>query len=1370
MAQAGPATLYDAAFEHDSCGFGLVAQIDGRASAWVVDTAFTALAKLSHRGGVNADGVSGDGCGVLFHRPLDWLKALASEAGIALGERFAAGVVFLDPTGGDASAATLEDRLREERLRIAGWRDVAVNAEACGPLAAAAMPHVRQVFVEPATGMDDAVFERALFRARRRAESTLTEDEHFYVVTLSAQVVGYKAMAAPGRLRDVFADLAHPALAADAVVFHQRYSTNTTPQWRLAQPFRLLAHNGEINTIRANRRWMQARESILHSPLVDLSDIGPLVRQTGSDSETLDNALEVLLAGGLDLLAAMRVLVPPAFAAREGIDEDLAAFYEYYALHSEPWDGPAGLVMCDGHYAACTLDRNGLRPARWALSADNHLIVASEAGLWDVPSSQVVAKGRLAPGEMIAVDLVQHRLLRDADIDDINRKRAPYRDWLRAGVSYLESDLIDPSLAAEPLPADELRRYQKLYGLSREERETVLKAMVELEQEATGSMGDDTPIAAMSRQVRPLFDRFRQAFAQVTNPPIDPLREKLVMSLVTQIGPESNVFDLTPENAKQVLINSPVLSQRKLRQLLALPQFTGTPRFDLMYAPEEGLEAALHRLCQDVEKAVREGCPLVFLSDRYPNKDQLPIHSLLAVGAVHAHLIDRSLRCQCNIVVETATPRDAHQFACLIGFGATAIYPWLAYQSLFELGREGHIASDRFEVGRSYRRGIRKGLLKILSKMGISTVAGYRGAQLFEIVGLAPEVVALCFPGTPSRIGGAGFAELEHDQRLLAAEAWNEALPLRAGGLYKFVYGGEYHMYNPDVIGSLQKAVRTGSSADYRTYANYVDHRPPSALRDLLTPRPVGEPVPLESVEPVESILRRFDSAGMSLGALSPEAHEALAIAMNRLGATQPIPAKAVKIPRVTAPEDLEIKQVASGRFGVTPTYLVNAEVLQIKIAQGAKPGEGGQLPGHKVDAHDCALRYAKPGIGLISPPPHHDIYSIEDLAELIHDLKEVNPSALVSVKLVSHAGVGTIAAGVVKADADLITVSGYDGGTGASAADSIKYAGTPWELGLAETQQTLRRNDLRGRVRLQTDGGLKTGLDVIKAALLGAESFGFGTGPMVALGCKYLRICHLNNCATGVATQHAVLRKEHFIGLPEMVINYFRFVAEDVRAHLARLGVRSLDELIGRADLLEQVDGTTPVQHKLDLLPLIGTGSLGASVDAACTLPRNPMRDEAELAERIDTATREAVIQRSGGVFTFDIANTDRAIGARLSGEVARRHGDHGMDAHSIVLKLNGAAGQSLGAWNAGGVQIDLTGEANDGVGKGMAGGRIVVRRRRTRRLPARMRRSSAIPAFMAPPMVSCSLQVARASVSPCATPARWPWWRAPAITAANT
>ena len=1315
MARSDIQTLYDPGFEHDSCGFGLVAQIDGKASTALVDTAFAALARLSHRGGVNADDISGDGCGVLIHRPLDWLRALASEAGITLSGRFAAGLVFFDPTADEAAAMAFERHLAEAGLKLAGWRDVPVDTEVCGPLAATTCPRVRQVFVDAAPAMDDETFELALFRARRRAEVALVEDGHFYVVSLSAQVIGYKAMATPGRLRDVFADLRHPALATDAITFHQRFSTNTQPQWRLAQPFRLLAHNGEINTIRGNRRWMQAREAVLRSPRVDLSDIGPLVRQQGSDSESLDNALEVLLAGGLDMLAAMRVLVPPAFAAREDIDEDLAGFYEYYALHSEPWDGPAGLVMCDGHYAACALDRNGLRPARWALSDDNHLIVASEAGIWDVPSSRVVAKGRLGPGQMLAVDFKAGRLLFDADIDAINRSRAPFRDWLRAGVKYLESDLIDPSLAAEPLPKDELHRCQKLYGLSREERESVLKVLAETEAEATGSMGDDTPLAAMSHQVRPLFDRFREAFAQVTNPPIDPLRERLVMSLVTQIGPEGNLFELSARNAGQTLLNSPICSQRKLRQMLVLPEFVdATVTVDLCYPHGEGLEAALQRFCREVEQGVRGGGTLIFITDRYPTPETLPAHALLAVGAIHAHLIERGLRCQCNLIVETATARDAHQFACLIGFGATAIYPWLAYQSLFELGRDGHIRrgdGTPREIGRSYRRGIRKGLLKILSKMGISTIAGYRGAQLFEIVGLAPEVVSLCFAGTPSRIGGAGFAELERDQRLLAADAWNAAQPLRAGGLYKFVHGGEYHMYNPDVIATLQTAVRSGRTEDYRRYAQHVDSRAPSALRDLLQPQLASTPLALEAVEPAADILKRFDSAGMSLGALSPEAHEALAVAMNRLGARSNSGEGGEDPARYGTEKMSKIKQVSSGRFGVTAAYLINAEVLQIKVAQGAKPGEGGQLPGHKVDATIARLRYAKPGIGLISPPPHHDIYSIEDLAQLIHDLKEVNPTALISVKLVSHAGVGTVAAGVVKAGADLITISGHDGGTGASPLTSVKYAGTPWELGLSETQQTLRRNGLRGRVRLQTDGGLKTGLDVIKAAMLGAESFGFGTGPMVALGCKYLRICHLNNCATGIATQNETLRKEHFIGLPEMVMNYFRFIADDVREHLARLGVRRLEDLVGRVDLLAQVEGTTPVQKQLDLSRLIVGDGLGEEVASVCAMARNPMRDAATLARQIARDTAPVVELGSGGSFRYAIANTDRAIGARLCGDVARRWGDSGMNEHPLVLQLEGSAGQSLGAWNTGGVHLDLTGEANDGVGKGMTGGRIVVR-----------------------------------------------------------
>ena len=1317
MMQAPMSCLHDPSFEHDSCGFGLIASIDGKASTWLVDQAFSALARMSHRGGVNADGVTGDGCGVLFHGVHAWLRALAGASGIQPAERFTAGVVFLDHDAEVAARAErcLEACLAEEGLACAGWRDVPIVDAPCGPLGVASRPRIRQVFVDAPAASDDDAFDRALFRARRRAELALADDAAFYVVTLAATTIGYKAMAAPGALRDVFPDLQRGDLASRAATFHQRFSTNTMPNWRLAQPFRLLAHNGEINTIKANRNWATARQDKLRSPLLDLSDLGNPVTTSGSDSQSLDNMLELLVTGGLDLLAAMRILVPPAWSADEHLDQDLEAFYQYYALHTEPWDGPAGLVMCDARHAACALDRNGLRPARWAQSDDGHLIVASEAGLWDVPEQRIVAKGRLGPGQMVAVDLVENRLIDNAAIDAINAARAPYRDWLREGVIFLESHLIDPALAAEPFPPEMLARFQKQFALTREERDIVLKTLAETGAEATGSMGDDTPMAVLSQQSRSLYDYFRQAFAQVTNPPIDPLRERLVMSLVSQIGLERNLFEASPENARQVLLSSPILSQRKLRQILALPHIVDNHvRIDLYYDEPIGLKAALEAVCAQAEQAVRNGAALVLLSDRYPVPGLTQIHALLATGAVHAHLTRQQLRCDCNLLVETGTARDPHHFACLIGFGATAVYPFLSYQTLFDMNRRGEIKGREdepvHEIGRTYRQGIRKGLLKILSKMGISTIAGYRGAQLFEIIGLDREIVDMCFPGTPSRIAGAGFVDIENEYRAQLATSRNPNYTLPAGGLLKAVPDGEYHMYNPPVVTHLQAAVRSGDATLYRRYADAVNARPPSTLRDLLVLDEAQIAIELDEVESAGNILKRFDSAGMSLGALSPEAHEALAIAMNRLGARSNSGEGGEDPARYGSERTSKIKQVASGRFGVTPAYLVSAEVLQIKIAQGAKPGEGGQLPGDKVNALIARLRYAKPGIGLISPPPHHDIYSIEDLTELIHDLREVNPTALISVKLVSHAGVGTIAAGVVKAGADLVTISGYDGGTGASPITSIRYAGTPWELGLAETHQTLVMNGLRDRVIVQTDGGLKTGLDVVKAAILGADSFGFGTGPMVALGCKYLRICHLNSCATGVATQNEILRRKHFLGAPEMVQNFFQFIADDVRSLLAGLGVRSLHELVGRTELLHAIPGITAKQAKLDLSPLLGRATLAEPVRSACA-PGPLAPGPSALALAIARDTHPAVAARAGGTFRYAISNVDRAIGARLSGEVARHWGNDGMQDNAITLELAGAAGQSFGAWNAGGVHLMLTGEANDGVGKGMAGGRIVVR-----------------------------------------------------------
>jgi len=1310
-------------YERDSCGFGLIAHLDDAPSHWLVETAIASLNRLTHRGAVAADGKTGDGCGLALRKPTRFLRAVAQEAGITLAERFASGLVFLsrEPELAATARRTLERELEREGLALAGWRALPTDPQACGAEALKTLPDIEQVFVSAAADLDEAAFNRKLFLARRRTEKALeASDRVFYVPSLSASVLVFKGMVMPQHLAEFYPDLTDPRLEASAVVFHQRFSTNTLPQWRLAHPYRYLAHNGEINTIQGNRNWAVARGPLFRSPLLpDLGDILPLVALSGSDSQSLDNMLEVLLMGGLDPLHAMRMLIPPAWHGLDSIDADLRAFYEYYSVHMEPWDGPAGIVFCDGRYAGCTLDRNGLRPARFVITRDRILTIASETGVWDYAPEDVVRKGKLGPGDMLALDLETGTLLETAEIDALLKSRHPYKAWLKQGVRYLESDLVDPRLAAEPMDRETLGLYQKMFNVSTEERDEVIRVLAEDESEAVGSMGDDTPMPVLSSKVRSLYDYFRQQFAQVTNPPIDPLRESIVMSLQTQIGPECNIFVPAPEHARQIVLGSPILSQRKLRQILALKEVTHE-FIDLQYEPAEGLRAAIVRMCAQAEAAVRDGRLVLLLSDRYLVKGKLPAHALLVTGAVHQHLTRAGLRCRCNLLIETATARDPHHFACLIGFGATAVYPYMAYQVLFDMMRKGRVKLDfatRLELGRSYRAGLRKGLFKIMSKMGISTIMSYRSSQLFEIVGLASDVVGLCFTGTESRVQGADFEDLEADLKTLAARAWNPREPLDHGGLLKFVHDGEYHMYNPDVIATLQAAVVSGDYARYRAYAELVNTRPPSCFRDLLKLVPGMRPIPLAEVEPAEAILARFDSAGMSLGALSPEAHEALAIAMNRLGARSNSGEGGEDPARYGTEKSSKIKQVASGRFGVTPEYLINAEVLQIKMAQGAKPGEGGQLPGHKVNEMIARLRFARAGVGLISPPPHHDIYSIEDLAQLIFDLKQVNPRALVSVKLVAEPGVGTVAAGVAKAYADLITISGYDGGTGASPLSSIKYAGTPWELGLAETHQTLRANELRHRVRVQTDGGLKSGLDVVKAAIIGAESFGFGTAPMVALGCKYLRICHLNNCATGVATQHNVLRSKYFVGLPEMVINYFRFVAEEVREILASLGVRRLEDLIGRTEYLETSPGETAKQRKLDLAPILSTAGLAADAPQFCVAPSNAPFDKGELAETMVRDMRAAIDAKRGGQWSYTVKNFNRSIGARLSGEIARRWGNYGMEEAPLVVRLTGSAGQSLGVWNAGGLHLYLEGDANDYVGKGMAGGRIVLKHPRASR-----------------------------------------------------
>ena len=1201
--------LYSPDDVRDNCGFGMIAHRRGEASHDLVRTAIHSLSCMTHRGAIAADGKTGDGCGLMLKMPQKFFRTIAEEQWEAtLSPVFAVGMVFLHPDAAMAAEAqrVLGEQIRAEGLQIVGWRPLPVNPEVCGEIARRSLPQFQQVFVD-APGHDEASCNRKLFLARRRAEQRLASDEYFYVPSLSASVVVYKGLVMPADLTHFYTDLADERLTSSIVVFHQRFSTNTLPRWPLAHPFRYLAHNGEINTISGNRAWAMARAPKFVNPLLPgVEKFHPLVNLRGSDSSSMDNMLEILISGGMDLFRALRLMVPPAWQNVETMDADLRAFYEYNSKHMEAWDGPAGIVTTDGRYAVCMLDRNGLRPSRWVITRNGYITLASEIGVWDYRPEEVVAKGRVGPGQILAVDTQSGELLRTADIDARLKAAHPYKDWLRTQVLRIDHDEEVEKEFCRYADAEQLKVQQKLFLMSMEERDQILRPLAEVGQEAVGSMGDDTPMAVLSLRERHLADYFRQQFAQVTNPPIDPLREAIVMSLETCLGAEQHVFEVAPKHADRAILASPVLSHSKMEQIRNIdrPGYR-LQQIDLFYAPERGLRAAIEDLCRVAESAVRSGVTLLLLSDRKVQRDLLPIHALLATGAVHHHLIDCGLRCDANVLLETGTARDPHHFATLIGFGATAIYPYLAYDVIHDMVRTGELLGDPLELQSNYRKGLNKGLLKILSKMGISTVASYRGAQLFEAVGLASEVVNLCFRGVASRIEGAGFAELEQDQKALQELAFKVRQPVDVGGVLKFVHGKEYHAFNPDVIADLHRAVHSGDYQHYRQYADRVNGRPVATLRDLMVPKAGLTPIDLAQVEGIEAILPRFDSAGMSLGALSPEAHESIAIAMNTLGGRSNSGEGGEDPARYGTLRNSKIKQVASGRFGVTPAYLMSAEVLQIKVAQGAKPGEGGQLPGGKVNALIARLRYSVPGVTLISPPPHHDIYSIEDLAQLIFDLKQVNPQAQVSVKLVSEPGVGTIAA--------------------------------------------------------------------------------------------------------GVATQREDLREQHYIGEPEMLMNFFRFVAMETREWMARFGVRSLAELIGRTDLLEILPGVTSKHQRLDLRPLLANPHV-QDKPQFCQVERNQPFDQGILAERMVAAILPAIEKRSGGVFEFKVGNCDRSLGARLSGEIARRYGDLGMQSTPIELRLTGTAGQSFGVWNAGGLHMHLEGDANDYVGKGMAGGKLVI------------------------------------------------------------
>ncbi len=1296
----------------DNCGFGLIANIKGKSSRKIVIDSIEALKSMKHRGAIGSDGKTGDGCGLMLNINKDFfIKLIKDEQNINLSNRFAIGQLFYFKDFESLKPKIIKI-FSDEGLKLVAKRDVPIKKNILGHIALDCIPNIYQIFIESKNNtMSDEEFETALLQSRKFIEEIYLNDEKLYFCSFSAKTIVYKGLMLPSDIENFYIDLQSNQFTSSICVFHQRFSTNTSPRWHLAQPFRLLAHNGEINAIRGNRNWSHARSNIFETPQIPkIQKFKQIVNETGSDSSALDNMLEILVSGGINILKSIRMIIPPAWQNAQLIDPDVRSFHEYNSMHMEPWDGPAGIVMSDGKWAICFLDRNGLRPARYQIDIFNNITIASETGVNPVHNENIKSKGRISPGGLIAINTENSEILSEEDIDNALKNGATYRKWLKDNAIYIESSLDKyegPGL--KKISSEDFKICSKLFLLYKEERTSVIKPLAIDSQEGTGSMGDDTALAVMSKMHRQIYDYFRQQFAQVTNPPIDSLRESSVMSLETCFGPELNVFEESSEHAKRLVTASPVLSYKKLQSILINPYFK-CDEIKLAYKKDDNLSNALKILQKKAVNSIKKGNTIIHLDESLPDKNSIPINALLAVGSVHQKLVELGLRSKANIIVTSSSARDTHQIACLIGFGATAVYPTLAYQTILDLTDRNELIGSPHENCARYRKGVNKGLLKIISKMGISTISSYRGSQLFEIIGLNSDVVDLCFTNTESRIGGKNLEALDKEIKALNDYARSNLSEINIGGLLKYVHGGEYHTYNPEIVKKLQEAVSTGSQETYNEYANLVDNRPPAMLRDMLQLKEVSKKDNTKSnLESIEKIIKRFDSAGMSLGSLSPKAHETLAEAMNTLGARSNSGEGGEGKHRYGTLKMSKIKQVASGRFGVTPHYLVNAEVLQIKIAQGAKPGEGGQLPGGKVNKLIAELRYSTPGITLISPPPHHDIYSIEDLAQLIYDLKQVNPKALVSVKLVSEPGVGTIAVGVAKAYADLITISGHDGGTGASPLTSIRYAGSPWELGLAESHQSLRDAGLRHKVRLQTDGGMKTGLDVIKAAILGAESFGFGTGPMISMGCKYLRICHLNNCATGVATQRKDLIDQHFIGEKEKVINYFKFIANDVREHLRKIGVNKLKDIIGQTQFLKQVTDIEDQLKSINLSGLLEKDELNKE-SYFCTVERNSPWDKGNLSQKIIKQSKNIIDEDKKGTLNFNISNTDRSIGARISGYIAEKFGEEGLS-KKLSLKFNGSAGQSFGCWNANNLHLILNGDANDYVGKGMNGGRIIIK-----------------------------------------------------------
>jgi glutamate synthase (ferredoxin) len=1325
-------TLYDPRFEHDACGVGFAADITGAKSRIVLDRALEAVVNLTHRGAVSADAKTGDGAGISTQIPRKIFTPEANSRGYFFDndEDVAVGVAFLDKDKFSASQTIIENAIAGQSLIMIGWRTVPTNPSVLGEQGTATMPNIEHFLVGRPENVTPDDFSRRLYLARKTAERFFLERQvSCYIPSLSERTIVYKGLLVATQLQGFYEDLNSPSFETALAVFHQRYSTNTFPNWVLAQPFRMLAHNGEINTLQGNRNWMRAREQEMVSEIwgESVSALSPIIQHEGSDSSSLDNALELLVLSGRDPLHAMMMLVPEAWENMPNMDPTLRAFYEYHACITEPWDGPAALAFTDGRIVAAALDRNGLRPARYKIGDDNIIIMASEVGTTHMDDAHVLEKGRIGPGQILAVDTISGELLRNDDIKNRYARRRPYGDWLARTLIQLGS-IIDPEKEnTEALTTDADISLQTVFGYTTEEAHLILRPLYLSGVEPIGSLGDDTPLAILATKPRPLYGYFKQRFAQVTNPPIDPLREQLVMSLYTYLGQKGSLLTETDTHGSLLRLDGPILTDSEL-EAIEDPDKTPLPtrRISVVFPKAQGplgMPTAIQSICKQAETAIDDGAQILIVTDRGVNQEYAPIPMLLAIGAIHHHLIRQGKRLRASIVAETGEAREMHQFALLIGYGASAINPYLAIATIRQMLKEGHDEHIEPQEGvATYIRTIHKQILKIMSKMGISTISAYHGAQIFEAIGIGADVIEACFAETPSKIGGVSFKEIAEDVLALHATAFdnqgNGPTKLEDHGFYRFRRGGEPHAFSPTNVRTLHNALKKdGTGKDgYKKYIGEIEAADPISLRDLLRIKSAAPSIAISEVEDAKEIVKRFNGGSMSFGALSIEAHENIAIGFNMAGSKSGSgeggeDPRRLREKRNGFPTGSKMKQIASGRFGVTPEYLAMAEVLEIKMAQGSKPGEGGQLPGHKVTEIIATARRTMPGVPLISPPPHHDIYSIEDLSQLIYDLKVVNPRATVAVKLVAEAGVGTIAAGVAKGYADYILISGAEGGTGASPWISIKYAGSPWEMGIAEAHQVLVLNDLRGRVTLRTDGGLRRGRDIAIAAMLGAEEFGFGTAAMVAVGCQVARQCHLNTCPVGIATQDPELR-EKFWGTPEMLVKYLFFVAEELRELMASIGIRTMNELIGRSDLLEQVElEGHPKANKLDLSALIAVPDPSGQQPRHHIQPRNDRVDDQLLDDELLPLVRPAIDGQRAVKLERNVRNTHRTIGARIAGEIAYIHGDKGLPENSIELRFVGSAGQSFGAFLINGMHVTLEGEANDYVGKGMHGGELIIR-----------------------------------------------------------